>query len=214
VFVSRFVRQADRRAYPGFCFMSGLCFARGLAVSALLCVQSAYAQSPLEMLQSELASVEAGQQSVSAATGKTRRPKEGFAKHIELAKQIDSVSTGCFTPQLRQALAQIGGHFGQTVMVTSGYRRSRSSYHGKCMAADIQITGVSPGAIFAYARSMPAVGGVGRYGHTRSIHVDVAPRKYSWGTGRKRYAALGNCCPECASLAARSGGAAKMACSA
>jgi uncharacterized protein YcbK (DUF882 family) len=174
--------------------------AHGIAMAALLLSSPAFAESPLEMLQNENNPILSTMHKQAHASGKAR----GTGTRLE--KQTDYVSTSCFNGQLRGVLAQIGQRFGSPVIVTSGYRRSRTSYHGKCMAADIQIAGVSPGAIFAYARSLPAVGGVGRYGHTRSVHVDVASRKFSWGTGRKRYAALGGvCCPECAAQAGASG---------
>ncbi|MGL5735626.1 MAG: YcbK family protein [Beijerinckiaceae bacterium] len=110
-----------------------------------------------------------------------------------IEKQIPSVVTGCFPASLRAVLADISSHFGgKPVIVTSGHRHGgrRGSYHRKCMAADIQIAGISPGAIARYARSHPSVGGVGTYGHTRSVHVDVGGRVYSWyGKGRgRRYA--------------------------
>ncbi len=181
--------------------------AHGVAMAAMLFATPAFAENPLEMLQNEANPTLAA--AVNATSPNATLPSAGSKSRTRgagLEKQTDHVSTSCFNGQLRGVLAQIGQRFGNTVIVTSGYRRSRTSYHGKCMAADIQIEGVSPGAIFAYARSLPAVGGVGRYGHTRSIHVDVAPRKFSWGTGRKRYAALGGaCCPECAAQAAASG---------
>jgi Peptidase M15 len=182
--------------------MSSLNLAHGIAMAAILFASPALAESPLEMLQNEMQPSAAAQVTTGSTKGKTGKTHHA-SSHLE--KQTAYVSTGCFNGALRGVLSQIGQKFGGPVIVTSGYRRSRTSYHGKCMAADIQIAGVSPGAIFAYARSLPAVGGTGRYGHTRSVHVDVAPRKFSWGTGRKRYAALGGgCCPDCATKAGAS----------
>jgi hypothetical protein len=98
-----------------------------------------------------------------------------------VAKQIPSVSTGCLKPELMAILRRASNHFGSEIVITSGYRGGRGhSYHSKCMAADVQIAGVSTGTLARYFRSQPGVGGVGTYGHTRSVHVDVAPRKYSW----------------------------------
>ncbi len=77
-------------------------------------------------------------------------------------------------------------HFGADAVITSGYRPGRHSYHGRCMAADVQVPGVSPGALARWFRAQPGVGGVGTYGHTRSVHVDVAPRQYSWHHGRRK----------------------------
>ena len=64
-------------------------------------------------------------------------------------------------------------HFGKPITITSGYRTaehnakvggSKSSQHLLGRAADIQVAGVSPDAVAAYAESlMPTWGGVGRY---------------------------------------------------
>ena len=105
-------------------------------------------------------------------------------------KQISSVSTACLKPGLMQIVRNASSHFGSAAIITSGYRRSRSSYHGKCMAADVQIAGVSSGTLARYFRNQSGVGGVGTYGHTRSVHVDVAPRRFTWHHGRRRTAEL------------------------
>jgi hypothetical protein len=107
-----------------------------------------------------------------------------------IEKQIASVSIGCLKPELTRLLREASSHFGANAVITSGYRPGRHSYHGRCMAADVQIPGVAPRALARWFRAQPGVGGVGTYGHTRSVHVDVAPRQYSWHHGRrKRYAA-------------------------
>jgi Peptidase M15 len=103
-----------------------------------------------------------------------------------VAKQIPSVSTSCLKPGLISIIRNASHHFGSSAVITSGYRSGRHSYHGKCMAADVQISGVSPSTLAKFFRSQPGVGGVGTYGHTRSVHVDVAPRKYTWYHGRRR----------------------------
>lgn len=87
------------------------------------------------------------------------------------------------------------------MIVTSGLRTGgrRGSLHRSCKAADIQIAGVSGFAIARYARSLDGVGGVGTYRHTRSIHIDVGERVFSWHGNRRRVAELrGGCCPDCA----------------
>lgn len=127
-----------------------------------------------------------------------------------LAHQTYAVMTSCFPATLRSVLSDISSRFGGEVIVTSGYRRSgkRGSFHQTCKAADIQIAGISPGAIARFARSHPSVGGVGTYSHTRSVHVDVGDRVYTWNHGRRgRTARLGNgCCPDCAAAEARASG--------
>lgn len=124
--------------------------------------------------------------------------------------QTNSVRTSCFPGRLNAVLRDISGHFGRPVVVTSGYRSGgrQGSYHRKCQAADIQIAGVSPSAIARYARGLSAVGGVGAYGHTRSVHVDVGDRVFSWYGNRRRNASLGGhgCCPACAAMAAAANG--------
>ena len=86
-------------------------------------------------------------------------------------------------------------HFGKPITITSGYRTaehnakvggSKSSQHLLGRAADIQVAGVSPDAVAAYAESlMPTWGGVGRYpvkaGRAKGwVHVDTRPNKSRW----------------------------------
>lgn len=109
-----------------------------------------------------------------------------------IQKQTASVSTQCLQPELTKLIDAAAAHFGSPAVITSGYRRGRHSFHGRCMAADVQIAGVNPGALARYFRGQHGVGGVGTYGHTRSVHVDVAPRRFSWHHGgrSKRYTRL------------------------
>jgi Peptidase M15 len=107
-----------------------------------------------------------------------------------ILKQIPSVSIACFKPDLVRIIRSASTHFGSAAIITSGFRPGRRSYHGKCMAADVQIAGVSPGRLAAYFRAQDGVGGVGTYRHTRSVHVDVAGREFSWHGGRRRVASL------------------------
>jgi uncharacterized protein YcbK (DUF882 family) len=120
---------------------------------------------------------------------------EAKGKSRGYAAQNSGVSTGCFKPALRGVLSQISARFGRQVIVTSGYRSpganrraggARHSYHMSCMAADIKVPGVSPGAVARYARTLPAVGGVGFHTYTSAVHVDVAPRVATWTHGARR----------------------------
>ena len=92
-------------------------------------------------------------------------------------------------------LQSIREHFGKAVTITSGYRTaahntavggSKSSQHLLGRAADIQVAGVSPDAVAAYAESlMPTWGGVGRYpvkaGRAKGwVHVDTRANKSRW----------------------------------
>ncbi len=134
-----------------------------------------------------------------------RLPEQAFRTGGGLLTQAGHVRTSCFPASLRGVLSDISQHFGRPVVVTSGFRPGRGgSYHKRCMAADIQIAGVAPGAIARFARKHGSVGGVGTYRHTRSVHVDVGERVFSWHGGRRRSASLGaGCCPDCAAEQAR-----------
>jgi hypothetical protein len=108
-----------------------------------------------------------------------------------IAKQIPSVSISCLKPDLVRIIRSASSHFGSAAVITSGFRPGRRSYHGKCMAADVQIAGVAPSRLAAYFRAQDGVGGVGTYRHTRSVHLDVADRQWSWHRGgRRRVASL------------------------
>ena len=87
-------------------------------------------------------------------------------------------------------LQKIRDHFKKAVNITSAYRTAAwnarsggasSSYHCKGMAADIQITGVSPITVALYAQSIGA-GGVGLYLYTGGnfVHVDSRATKTRW----------------------------------
>lgn len=105
---------------------------------------------------------------------------------IPYVLQTQSVDTACLKPELIDILRQIEHHYGQKVVITSGYRnRGREgSLHRTCRAADIIIPGVTSQQLAAYARSIPSVGGVGTYCHQSMIHVDVGtPRDWKYGCG-------------------------------
>lgn len=109
-------------------------------------------------------------------------PSSGAAAGKIFAKQTPSVSTQCLDSDLKQVLADLKSQFGATPIVTSGHRpvgKRKGSYHPKCMAADVQIPGVSPRQVAAAAKKHPSIGGVGTYCHTRSVHIDTGPER-SW----------------------------------
>lgn len=126
--------------------------------------------------------------SISAYAPTTTHPLLG-----EFKLQTESVSTGCFTPELELLLARIAETFSTTPVVTSGFRAPRAkrqkagkgSYHTRCMAADVQVPGVAPSKVFAAVKLLPGRGGVGIYCHTRSVHVDVGPKR-EWRRGCRR----------------------------
>ena len=90
--------------------------------------------------------------------------------------------------KLVNILQAIRNHFGQPITITSGYRTISHnkkvggedySQHIYGMAADIQVTGVSPSDVADYAeRLLPGTGGVGRY--KDFTHVDVRSAKSRW----------------------------------
>lgn len=101
---------------------------------------------------------------------------------LVFTKQTASVSTKCLDPRLKTALAALKDRLGATPIITSGHRERGSrkgSYHPKCMAADIQVPGRSPSEVAKAARAYAGIGGVGTYCHTRSVHIDVGPKR-SW----------------------------------
>jgi uncharacterized protein YcbK (DUF882 family) len=112
-----------------------------------------------------------------------------------LLKQTERVDVGCFKPELVSVLKKIEAHYGQKVVVTSGYRSpqgnrraggSRHSLHMMCAAADIQVSGVGKWELAKFMRSMPGRGGVGTYCYTDSVHIDVgSERDWNWRCRRR-----------------------------
>ncbi len=100
--------------------------------------------------------------------------------------QSGSVETACLKPDLVEILRHIEGHYGQKVVITSGFRdRGRQgSLHRQCAAADIQVSGVPAAKLASFARTIPGIGGVGTYCHPSMIHVDTGtPRDWKYGCG-------------------------------
>ncbi len=126
---------------------------------------------------------------LASAAGMARLAPNG------LLKQTDRVDVGCFRPELVSVLKKIETHYGQKVVVTSGYRSpqgnrraggSRHSLHMMCAAADIQVSGVGKWELAKYMRSMPGRGGVGTYCYTDSVHIDVgSERDWNWRCRRR-----------------------------
>jgi uncharacterized protein YcbK (DUF882 family) len=85
----------------------------------------------------------------------------------------------CFPPQLRAAISQLQSRIGP-IQITSGYRLSRHSFHGKCMAVDFRPLYVSRGTAVAAMRSIPGVGGIGTYHGKGILHMDIRPYRISW----------------------------------
>ena len=90
--------------------------------------------------------------------------------------------------ELVAILQKIRSHFGKPVKINSAYRtpgRNKAvggtaySQHLYGRAADIQINGVSPEKIAAYAETLlKNRGGIGIYGSF--VHIDTRPTKSRW----------------------------------
>lgn len=91
-------------------------------------------------------------------------------------------------PALAEVLQTIRSHFQQPVTVSSGYRTpgynrkvdgAAYSQHQYGTAADIQVKGVSPAAVAAFAETLlPSSGGIGVY--PTFVHVDVREQRSRW----------------------------------
>lgn len=121
---------------------------------------------------------------VASVTGLARLAPNG------LKLQTENVDVACLKPQLVRVLKTIESHYGEKLIVTSGYRSpkrnrrargAKNSLHMYCAAADIQVPGISKWVLAKYLRSMPGRGGVGTYCHTNSVHIDIGPeRDWNW----------------------------------
>jgi uncharacterized protein YcbK (DUF882 family) len=113
-----------------------------------------------------------------------------------LMVQTDRVDVACLKPSLVRVLKAVERHYGEKVVVTSGYRSpphnarargARNSLHMYCAAADIQVDGIDKWELAQFLRTMPGRGGVGTYCHTKSVHVDVGPeRDWNWRCRRRK----------------------------
>ena len=127
---------------------------------------------------------------VASAAGLARLAPNG------LLGQTERVDVACLKPSLVRVLKVIESHYGQKLLVTSGYRSppinrqargARNSLHMYCAAADVQVPGVTKWELAEFVRSMPGRGGVGTYCHTDSVHVDVGPeRDWNWRCRKRR----------------------------
>lgn len=90
--------------------------------------------------------------------------------------------------ELVTILQKIRTHFGRSVTITSAYRTpgknkacggTTYSQHLYGMAADIQVKGIAPKTVAAYAEKLlPKSGGIGIY--KTFVHVDVRSTKSRW----------------------------------
>lgn len=197
----------------------------GAAALAFVCLAPGLSRADTDVsrpapTETPSASPETAPQAASsgAMSKSLRRPSATVALGpVGIVSQTPHVRRNCFPGKLTAILHDISSHFGRPVIVTSGLRTGgrRGSFHRTCKAADFQIAGVAPSVITRYARGLSGVGGVGAYSHTRSVHVDIGDRVFSWYGGRRRSAALSpGCCPACAMAEAGRSGAPRFSCSA
>lgn len=125
---------------------------------------------------------------VASAAGLARLAPNG------LKTQHSGVDIKCLKPALVRLLKQVESKYGKAPIVTSGYRSpernrrargAKNSLHIYCAAADIQVPGISKWDLASYLRSMPGRGGVGTYCHTKSVHIDIGPRR-DWNARCRR----------------------------
>jgi hypothetical protein len=112
-----------------------------------------------------------------------------------ILKQTPNVQTACLRAELIAILHKASKRFGRPVVITSGFRAGgrRGSYHRKCSAADVMITGVSKATLAAYFRTLPEAGGVGTYCHNGVVHIDTAePRNWTYCGFRRTSFSLRN----------------------
>lgn len=126
---------------------------------------------------------------VASAAGLARLTPGG------LKTQHSGVDVKCLKPALVRVLKTIEKRYGKAVIVTSGYRSAKrnasirgakNSLHIYCSAADIQVAGIDKWTLAKYLRSMPGRGGVGTYCHTKSVHIDIGPKRdWNWRCRRR-----------------------------
>ncbi len=141
-------------------------------------------------LDVDISETDNGPIQLASAAGLARLAPNG------LRVQRETVDVACLKPQLVKMLKSIEGHYGQSVVITSGYRSpghnrqvrgAKNSLHMFCAAADFQVPGVSKWDLAKYLRSMPNRGGVGTYCNTESVHIDVGPdRDWNWRCSRRK----------------------------
>lgn len=104
----------------------------------------------------------------------------------KLTTQHSGVNVTCIRPEILQLIDIIERKYGKNATVTSGYRSpsrnrraggARNSMHIYCKAVDIQVEGVSKWNLAKYIRTIPGRGGVGTYCRTKSVHIDIGPKR-------------------------------------
>lgn len=104
----------------------------------------------------------------------------------------DGSDTVLIDSRLVDYLQMIRSHFNAPLIISSGYRSStynasvggtKTSYHTKGQAADIQVRGINPVIVGMYAQTI-GVGGIGLYAYVSNgfVHIDSRTQPYRWIT--------------------------------
>jgi hypothetical protein len=118
-----------------------------------------------------------------------------FLFSLLTSAQAYSGSGGGLHPRLRSMLYHVEAHFHRPLVVVSGCRShqhnrriggARESWHLRCQAADVKISGVNKYAVARFASSLPGRGGIGTYCHDGSVHIDLGPRRQWYWCDRIR----------------------------
>ena len=122
--------------------------------------------------------------------GGTSASYNGYVQRYGMYLASTDVDNSCISPRLKSVLGTFERKFGGKIVLNSGYRDpirnilaggEDSSFHMRCMAADIFIPGVDKRRMIAFAMRNPQVGGLGCYPGHNFIHVDVRDRPRGWG---------------------------------
>ena len=138
--------------------------------------------SPMNSFQSQHA------QDVLLFSLQRHGPDFRLGEHFRLVEMAskDGADLVKVHPALLLLLEQVRRHFDRPVHLTSGYRTAEhnrriggqpNSKHLLGMAADVQVHGVPPGDVAAYADRL-GVGGRGSY--PTFVHLDVDGRNRRW----------------------------------
>jgi Peptidase M15 len=99
---------------------------------------------------------------------------------------IDAVARLTLDSRTLKIVRQVEIHFAQSAEILSGCRTddrnlevggAPRSFHLSCLAADIQIKGVSPEDIRNFVLTLPGHGGVGTYCGFDIVHIDSGPKR-------------------------------------
>lgn len=123
------------------------------------------------------------------------KPSIGVGKLYQLADGNEDM--GCIKNNkvLMNAIAVIKKKYGRAVIIDSAYRSpshnravrgAKRSLHMRCAALDLAVPGINKEALFAFAGTIPGIGGRGIY-NSGYIHIDTGPRRtWDWRRRKKK----------------------------